>query len=181
MRRHNTFRSSCRRFLSLTVPNRFTKYLAMKTSRCDKRLRCHDWTQSGVVALWHYEESNRNYLGWHLTADGRGCASLCELIDAMVADGSGATRRITITAPPRAMLAVPNCPQGKPISPQTLRLSVHRSKNEWRFSSDAISAEIRLGETWLHRLRQGIVGIHQGDGDYSIGAGSKDQKLWFWW
>ncbi len=146
------------------------------------RLRCHDWKQSGQIALWHYAERNRNYEGWHLTANDQGCGSLSDLIDAMMIDGEGATRSIHIVAPTPAMLAVPNCPIRKIIAPSAFRITVASDPNAWTFPEASEHARLDVGIDWLPLLRDGMSDIRKGLGDYSIGVTRKGSlPLWFWW
>lgn len=154
----------------------------MKTAKHFRRLRCHRWEQSGHIALWRYKERNRNYEGWHLTADASGCESLSALIEAMTADGSGASRSIGIKRPTRAMRSVPRSPEWAITVPSAWQISVGSEVSEWRFPETSEYAELRVGMDWLPLLADGIRDIRRGMGDYSIGDTDRgDLPLWFWW
>lgn len=146
--------------------------------------RAHSWKQSGTVSLWHYTENERNYPGWHLTADAAGCASLVALIDALAADGISASRTVDITPPSKAQLGVPNNKSGLAAwrAPSKFRISFSATPAEWLFPLDLDPAVVTVGSDWLAPLREGILGIPRGHGDYSIGpAGKGNSRLWFWW
>jgi hypothetical protein len=154
----------------------------MNTGDGFKRFRSHEWRQGGRVSLWRYASPNRNYDGWHLTADAQARASLMALIDAMLVDGPGATRSICITPPTKAMLDVPNCPIRKVIVPENLRLSIVTDPNEWVFPEVSEHARLSVGVDWLPLLHDGLRDIGQGLGDYSIGRTDRGSlPLWFWW
>lgn len=154
----------------------------MKTAKHFRRLRCHRWEQSGHIALWRYKERNRNYEGWHLTADAGGCESLSALIEAMAVDGSGASRSIGIKRPTRAMRSVPRSPEWAITVPSAWQISVGSEVSEWRFPETSEYAELRVGMDWLPLLADGIRDIRRGMGDYSIGDTDRgDLPLWFWW
>ena len=130
--------------------------------------------------LWRYTENQRNFPGWHLTADPAGCASLIALLDAFAADGTPSSRTLTVTAPTQAALAVPNNRSAAPVAPAKLRISLSPAATEWSFPQSINPAELSVGADWLPVLRQAIAGIPQGKGDYSIGP-SDSGSLWLWW
>ena len=145
-------------------------------------LQSHSWKQAGSVALWRYRENQHNFPGWHITADTVGCASLLALLDALAADGRTSSRTLAVQAPTPAILSVPNNRSSGWRSPSKLRLSFSATPSEWSFPESSEPAALTLGFEWLPALRQGIAGIPNGEGDYSIGkAGGGNLQLWFWW
>ncbi|RAP57337.1 hypothetical protein [Oleiagrimonas sp. MCCC 1A03011] len=146
--------------------------------------RAHSWKQSGNVSLWYYTENERNYPGWHLTADAAGCESLVALLDALAADGTPASRAVKITPPSKAQLGVPNNKSGLAAwrAPSKLRLAFSGNPADWSFPPDLDPALLTIGADWLTPLHEGISGIPHGRGDYSIGPTGKGSfRLWFWW
>ena len=145
-------------------------------------LQSHSWKQAGSIALWRYKENQRNFPGWHLTADAAGCASLIALLDAFASDGGSSSRTLTVQAPTLAILSVPNNRSSAWRSPSKLRLSLSASPSEWSFPESLEPAALTFGSEWLPDLRQAIAGIPRGQGDYSIGRpGNGNLQLWFWW
>jgi len=145
-------------------------------------LQSHSWKQSGAISLWRYKENQRNFPGWHLTADATGCASLLTLLDSFASDGRTCSRTLAIQAPTPAILAVPNKRSSAWQSPSKLRLSLSANPAEWSFPESLEPAALIFGSDWLSKLRQGIAGISHGEGDYSIGVpGGGNLQLWFWW
>lgn len=146
--------------------------------------RSHSWKQSGNVSLWYYTGNERNYPGWHLTADAAGCDSLIALIDALAAYGCAAARSVEIRPPSSAQLKVPNNKSGLAAwqAPSKLRIAFSEDPELWSFPLVLEPAALILGSDWLAPLRDGISGIARGRGDYSIGvAGNGSWRLWFWW
>ena len=146
--------------------------------------RAHSWKQTGNVSLWRYTGNERNYPGWHLTADTAGCESLIALLDALAADGIPASRAVEITPPSKAQLGVPNNKSGSAAwrSPSKLRVTFSSDPADWSFPPDLEPAVLAVGSDRLAELREGISGIPHGRGDYSIGsAGNGSSRLWFWW
>ena len=145
-------------------------------------LQSHSWKQAGSVALWRYEENQRNFPGWHLTADPAGCASLLALLDALASDGPTSSRTVVVQAPTPAILAVPNNRSSTWRSPSRLRLSLSTNTAEWVFPEALEPATFTFGLEWLAELQRGITDISRSRGDYSIGkASGGNLQLWFWW
>jgi hypothetical protein len=146
--------------------------------------RSHSWKQSGHVSLWYYTENERNYPGWHLTADPAGCNSLIALLDVLATDGIPASRAVEITPPSKAQLVVPNNKSGLAAqrAPSKLRVAFSSNPQDWSFPQELDPAVLTIGADWLAPLREGISGIPLGRGDYSIGpTGKGSSRLWFWW
>ncbi|RZI59261.1 MAG: hypothetical protein EOP14_04380 [Pseudomonas sp.] len=146
--------------------------------------RAHSWKQAGSVSLWYYTENERNYPGWHLTADAAGCESLIALLDAFASDGVATSRAIEIKPPTKAQLGVPNNKSGLAAwqAPSKFRIAFSNIPAEWAFPLDLDQASLTIGSDWLTPLRDGISGIPHGRGDYAIGpAGKVNPGLWFWW
>jgi len=141
--------------------------------------RSHAWQQHGTVSLWSYRDNLRNYPGWHIGADAAGCVSLLALLDALEVDGAGATRTLHLSPPSPAQLAVPNNRDARWDAPTTLRLAVDEDVAFWQWEVDGARATLRLGKAAMAALRQGVLDIAVGRGDYSVGQGA--QALWFWW
>ncbi|MES2671506.1 MAG: hypothetical protein V4673_13970 [Pseudomonadota bacterium] len=151
----------------------------MRAVKHFRRLRCHRWKQSGHIALWRYKE--RNYDGWHLTADANGCESLAALIEAMMVDGPGASRSIMIERPTRAVRSVPRSPEWAITVPAAWQLSVGADISDWRFPETSEYAELCIGADWLPLLADSVRSIGRGIGDYSIGdTDGGNLPLWFW-
>ena len=141
----------------------------------------HSWKQHGSISLWRYTENERNFPGWHLNADPTGCRSLLALFEALAADGPSAFRTVDLTRPTASILAVPNNKGGtaKFKSPKKWRISFSNEPSHWSFPQTLEPAELCYGQDWLAPLCEGVIGIPEGHGDYSIGG--SDLRLWFWW
>ena len=138
------------------------------------------WKHSGSISLWRYEPRDRNYPGWHLSADRTGSASFSALLDALLADGPDAYRSVELSAP--SQYALPdNYKAGGWVSAPKLKLSIAGSPSEWPFVVGFNPAKLSVGADWVPLLKEGVLGIHHGKNDYSIGPrGRGNEPLWFW-
>jgi hypothetical protein len=140
------------------------------------------WKQEGVVSLWRYSERQRNFPGWHLSADHDGVASLLSLLKALGETESGIARTVSLTPPSHATLAVPNNGNARWLAPERLRVSRSDDPAMWCLAAWSDPAELIAGLTWLAKLSSGIADIARGHGDYSIGDSKNGNlQLWFWW
>ncbi|WP_395794995.1 hypothetical protein [Aquimonas sp.] len=136
------------------------------------------WNQNGRICLWRYTENQRNYPGWHLSADADGCASLLSLLD-QLPTATAAYRTLQITAPSAAQLRVPNNRAAGWLAPCRLRIEWAAHPATWLLPEVLDPAQLSLGADWLAPLRAGIADIAERRGDYAIG--NRDARLWFWW
>jgi hypothetical protein len=144
------------------------------------RMRCHDWKRSGRIWLWRYVERNRNYLGWHLSADAAGRDALIALVDAFVTDGADATRAMNIDTLDATAGGINFRQIGNVVTPKKWRITVAKD-DTWRFPETGEYAELQVGESWLPRLRKGFTDICNPIGDYCIGGSKRGNvPLWFW-
>lgn len=147
----------------------------------------NDWKQIGDVFLWHYPGGSRNYCGWHLTADKAGANSLMSLLDAFRACSEYRRRKVRLSAPTQAMLAVPNY-QAKHQAGAALEIKYlpgDEHSSQWKLSAEGGRVTVALGHGKLMELRQGLQDVAKGEGDYAIGPADKadweSMCLWFWW
>lgn len=144
----------------------------------------HAWKQNGLISLWRYTQNERNYPGWHLSADAAGCESLALLLQSLVVDGHAATRTVLLEAPNARTLSVPNNLGGHANyeTPEKLRLRFSEDAGVWLFPATLEPAELTFGKDWLEPLQQGLEAMSRGQGDYCIGIKQEGSlPLWFWW
>jgi hypothetical protein len=139
------------------------------------------WQQSGSVWLWRYLGSDRNYPGWHLTADSSGAASLVQLLDLFNNSKQPVFRTVQLGRPTAAILSVPNNRNAKCAAPVKLRIVLAADPGEWVFTRTDASAQLTLGRDWCPLFRQAVARIPLGEGDFSIGPPGPSQRLWLWW
>jgi len=123
------------------------------------------------IHLWKYLENNRNYAGYHLTADAVGCEKLLSYLDRGPTDRSLRLQPVTATA-----LMVPNNCDTKAfsfLSWQVQRCESLPSSTEWIEREDHLL--LSCTNDYLIELSRGVRAIAEGRGDYCAG------KLWFWW
>ncbi len=138
------------------------------------------WKQSGSISLWRYAQRDRNYPGWHFSADRAGSESFAALLDALLEDGTGEYRTVSLSAPPLTVLPE-QYKTGGWVSAPKLRLSISAVPADWPFGNASSASELSIGAHWVASLRKGVLGIHRGETDYSIGLhGRGSVPLWFW-
>lgn len=147
------------------------------------------WKASGNTYLWRYLDNERNYPGWHLTADHEACEALSRLFNLMEEAKYSVKVRIPVLPPRDAQLKVPNNQGGRArwrsvdflefrFDPQ------QRNSALWSLELDKNTLSIEFGRAKLDGLKSGVEDISNRDGDYSIGpddAADSRQCLWFWW
>lgn len=137
---------------------------------------------AGAIYVWVYEEPNRSYAGWHLTADGAGCQALLTTIDRLIV-GDAAT--LTTRPPTPAILSVPNKRRAPMRAVSSLQLRLAADPRAWQLAESDGALTLLVGSERLAAVRAGVVDVRRGRGDYSITATGprppRDQRLWFWW
>jgi hypothetical protein len=139
------------------------------------------WKHSGSVWLWRYGADDRNYPGWHLTADSTGAASLGNLLETLAEPNQPAFRTVQLCRPTPAILAVPNNRHADWTAPAKLRIAVAENLNEWVFICTDTTAQLTLGLNWIPVFKRAVSQIPSGEGDFSIGPKDSSQRLWLWW
>ena len=107
------------------------------------------WKQRGIISLWRYTEDSRNYSGWHLSADATGCASLLELLQALMSSPESAYRTVYVTPPSSSTLKVPNF-RSKCVAPTKWRIAFEPNKaatSLWNIENQQDSMNLTLGGT----------------------------------
>ena len=134
-----------------------------------------------TIALWRYLENERNYPGYHLTADGSGCQLLRDQISCML-DRRTADAEVALSPATQRMLNVPNNRRGEARCVYFSSLWLHRSEvaGDLRMTESAGACQLLASLDFLAQMRAGIEDIGHGRGDYSIGD-KNGQLLWFWW
>lgn len=149
-----------------------------------------DWRPAGVICLWTFRNADRNYAGWHTTADRAGCESIIDLCDRLQQVMSPVSRSIPLLSSPH----FPVCGIGGPFRQsdydfvQKLRLTTAPdfAPTHWRMTRKAETLLFEAGADVLTELRYGFAEILRDEGDFCIGPGRgasarADGILWFWW
>jgi hypothetical protein len=143
------------------------------------------WKQQGNLYLWKYLENARNYPGWHMTANRSACQNLADLIEKMLSSPWSSQKVLNTEPPNEKILQVPNNRGGKAHWEAAQSLILKYPKKH-KVTDDSFllkeyknTVELSLGKNSLELLRQGILEIPEGKGDYTIGT--DEIMLWFWW
>ena len=84
--------------------------------------------QSGSISLWRYAERDRNYPGWHFSADYAGSDSLVALLDALVGNLAGEHRTIALSVPGPSVLP-DQYRSGGWVSTSKMRIAISANPN----------------------------------------------------
>jgi hypothetical protein len=138
-----------------------------------------------ALYLWCYPDGSKNYAGWHLTADARGCGALVSYLDELASGHRNEeSRTLNVIPPTRKVLSVPGCRYAA-RSAQRLRLLVDRTDvRHFELREQDGEVSLRVGAERLPELRAHVEEIPRGGGDVSMvpdGRRPRDQALWFWW
>ena len=129
--------------------------------------------------IWRYKENQRNYPGYHLSADAEGCLAMLDWLRSLKAKPEFRLKPAT-----SEVLSVPNNQGGLAayVSYTLLKLQVKQDADRGHFVfsevSDCLSLE--CSQQQIECIIKGVEDIQRGEGDYCIGRG-KQQLLWFWW
>jgi hypothetical protein len=139
------------------------------------------WKQKGRLAVWMNPRTKDE--SWNLTADSLGATSLLELIALMESAESPSRRTLKVTQP---NFTPDHGGRWKIRVGESLRLVHDRDEFEPdRFiltEPESKKLQLELGTNWLPALRDAIVDIERGGGDYRIGNDKKgSDRLWVWW
>jgi hypothetical protein len=141
------------------------------------------WKQEGRVYLWRYLQNTRNYPGWHLSADQAFGRRFGDLIQIMLNSPYNSQKALTITAPTKEILSVPNNQGGRSAweSPKSFVIKHQKAENFNDLANLEESSEtvvLTAGRQQLGLLGNCVSKILEGDNDYAIEIG--DTQLWFW-
>jgi hypothetical protein len=129
--------------------------------------------------VWRYLENQRNYPGYHLSADAEGCATLLEWLQNPKPRHEFRLQPIT-----QEVLNVPNNQRGAApyvgCSFLTLQVIPDVAEGHFLFSEASGRLTLECSQRQVERIIGGVNDIMQGRGDYCIG-GADQQVLWFWW
>lgn len=135
------------------------------------------------IYLWRYRENRRNYPGYHLTADARGCDDLVSVLTRH----ENATRvqrtRLALGPVTPSILAVPANTRGNStvvtFSSLELITDPNSSPDHFRFAETHLHCQLELSTAQAGHVLEGVHDIQHGKGDYCVG-GDGDQVIWFW-
>ena len=137
------------------------------------------WNNDGSISLWSYEEFPKNYCGYHLTADPKGCAFLIGLVERFEKARYPARKRVVLDAPTADHLAIPNCQKSCiPALGVEFRFRCEFDERHWSITDSRDGIVVELGATRLREFVRGVAGIVHGHDDWAIGHGI--ESLWFW-
>jgi hypothetical protein len=141
-----------------------------------------EWVQEGRLYVWRYARPNRDWRGWHFTADPVGCRSVRNLLDRMQG-GEPSHRTLRLERVTESILSVPNYGQKIAGSFSRLRIAYSPECEELQLSAEDDRLLMTVGGRRLRKLSAAFADIENGGGDFGI-ATSDDRKAdpWmFWW
>lgn len=133
------------------------------------------WAKTGRISIWRYEPVNRNFPGWHMTADKLGYESLKNLIQCFKESSAGTKRTITLDKPDRNLASTK---LAKTVEAKVV-IELSSKENDWHLKNEGPKLKINIGLAKLGELLSGIQRAQSGSYDFSVG-GLKGQNLWFW-
>ena len=130
------------------------------------------------ICVWRYLDNEKDFPGYHLSADIEGCLYMRERIGDVWERSS-----IPLVSPDSEVLLVPNNQGGTARTKAFSKLRIEGADGEMvtRFTIEerASTLILQLPRSQTLEILQGIGDIEQGKGDYSM-KGEGDVSLWFW-
>lgn len=136
------------------------------------------------IFFWKYARE-KNYPGYHLTADNVGAKYLIERLTARLGDRLERPLRFTLSTPTERELEVPN--NRRHISVLTaaelvISIDFEAVENILSVVRDSDRLLLTISEDMVLPLIEGISGLQRGEGDCSLrGAADGSECVWFWW
>jgi hypothetical protein len=137
---------------------------------------------SGRICLWRYREHTRNYPGFHLSADTKGCEQLLKLLGGLAKVRAPQIATVTLDPVTASVLAVPNNRDAAVSAFRYWDLIADPRFDPERFHFTVMNDRVRseLSSVQIESIAAGVSDIREGRGDYAIGD-EDEQQLWFWW
>jgi hypothetical protein len=129
--------------------------------------------------IWRYRDDQRNYRGYHLSADSEGCAALLQWLRSSKGRTDFHLQPVT-----QAVIGVPNH-QGDLSACEScnifmLHIRPDAASGHFLVTEKSGRLSLECSPQQVERLIKGVEDIQRGEGDYRIGEGG-NQVLWFWW
>jgi hypothetical protein len=137
------------------------------------------WKQEGNLYLWRYVPDNKNYSGWHLTADKIGVGSLLRLIQALKSDGMEQRRTLYLSAPGESEYRIPGC-RSKPVPVSKLRVSfdLTGSSAPEILEQEGSIAIVFINPSNVDQYSKALIDLLNGNNDIQIG--NHRSGIWRW-
>ncbi len=135
------------------------------------------WRQRGDVSMWQNKDPRDPH--WNLTADDPGCDALLDLLDRMERGQWPSNKQILLRKP------VITADHGGDMPFQsathlTIKYPKERVPDDhWVLREECRQLFLEIGLSSLRELRDAVVDLKNGGGDYMIGH--DDSPLWIWW
>jgi hypothetical protein len=133
------------------------------------------------IYLWKYRQKNRNYAGYHLSADDKGAEYLIELFGRLGTTTKSKSKTVQLSQVTEKVLSVPgyNAPIVK-YNDWKIELDNEVQDEYFEIIGNGSTCILNLSSAQAVCILEGVKDISQGKGDYCIG-GDKDNVIWFWW
>jgi hypothetical protein len=130
------------------------------------------WLRNLNLYVWRFKGNDRNYPGFHLTADLTACEALIRVFDVLLSEGSGSQRATLLKPTPEefAHRVGPRDLRVKSLEKISLRLL--EPTDELRqicFSQEGGMLLCEVTTAWLPILRECVETLMDGGDDFSIG------------
>jgi hypothetical protein len=139
---------------------------------------------AGRICLWRYRDRSLDYIGFHLSADGAGCAQLLPLLANLTKARTPQIANIVLDPPTAGALAVPNKRVGNSpiVGYRQWELLVDPRFPPERLHFTVITDRVRteLSPVQVESMAAGVEDMRALRGDYPIGD-DEEHQLWFWW
>ena len=141
----------------------------------DEFMNLNIWKQNGSISIWRYNPLNKNFPGWHMSADKEGYESLLQFLNLLELSPVGSKRTLKLTKPDvwSASTTLKKTPEKKVL------ITLSSSIDDWHLKTEQDRLLFSIGVQQISLLKTGIMDARNGEYDFSVGA-IDGQNMWFW-
>ena len=141
----------------------------------DELMNLNLWKQNGSISIWRYKPLNKNFPGWHMSADKAGYESLLEFLNLLEQSSVGSKRTLNLVKPDiwSASSTLKKMPEKKVL------IILSSLDDHWLLETEPDRLLFNIGVQQISVLKAGILDAKNGEFDFSVGA-IDGQNIWFW-
>jgi hypothetical protein len=132
----------------------------------DEFMNLNLWKQNGSISIWRYKPLNKNFPGWHMSADKEGYESLLQFLNLLELSPVGSKRTLKLIKPDiwSASTTLKKTPEKKVL------IALSSSIDDWHLKTEQDRLLFSIGVQQIHVLKAGIMDAKNGEYDFSVGA-----------
>jgi hypothetical protein len=137
---------------------------------------------NGQLYLWHYRDNLRNYPGWNITIDDKGCDSLIDLFNQMEYSKYSSQVTLVASVPTRKQVRRAN-DDARFYHARYLELKFRKGIGSyWQLTESPTTLMIQFGERKMIEFKGAVAKLKNREDDFAICNEMEDDEsiLYFW-